>query len=228
MNDTVMNSNVHLFDVRQAVMWRTWNNKPLTSDKAFYGQNPPNGAILNFYLKSALADRESVAITIQDSAGQVVRTYNCGRRPTTTPQTPQGQGFGGGGGGGGFGGGGGGGNQCFAAPGLNRFQWDLRARSTVPQLGSGGPGGGGGGGGFGGGGGQGFRVDPGDYTVKIKLGETEMSKTVKVVEDPRINFSAEDRAKKKAALTSTATFDDASSYRSIYDCQSENKSQYGD
>lgn len=197
MNDSVLNSNIHLFDVRQAVMWRTWNNKPLTSDKAFYGQNPPNGAVLNFYLKSPLGERESAAITIQDSAGQTVRTYNCIRRPATQPQQGQGgQGFGGGGGGG-FGGGGGG-NNCFATQGLNRFVWDLRGRSAVPQLGQGG--GGGGGGGFGGGGGLGFRVDPGEYTVKMKLGETEISKKVTVIEDPKVVFSAEDRAKKKAAL----------------------------
>lgn len=201
MNDAVMNSNVHLFDVRQSVQWRTWNNKPVTGDKVFYGQNPPNGAMVNFYLKEPLADRTSVSITIQDAAGQTVRTVNCIRRPAQQPQQGQGgQGFGGGGGGG-FGGfGGGGGNNCFATQGLNRWVWDLRARSAVPQLGQGGPGGGGGGGGFGGGAGQGFRVEPGDYTVKIKFGETEMSKTVKVMEDPRINFSADDRAKKKATL----------------------------
>lgn len=199
LNDSVINSNVHLFDVRQAVQWRTWSNKPYTGDKAFYGQNPPNGAMVNFYLKEPLAERSSVSITIQDAAGQTVRTVNCIRRPAQQPQQGQGgQGFGGGGGGG-FGGfGGGGGQNCFATQGLNRWVWDLRSRSAVPQLGQGGPGGGGGG--FGGGAGQGFRVEPGDYTVKIKFGETEMSKTVKVMEDPRVNFSAEDRAKKKAAL----------------------------
>ena len=58
-----------------------------------------------------------------------------------------------------------------------------------------------GGGGFGGAlANLGFRVDPGDYTVKIKLGDREMSKSLKVVDDPRVVFSAEDRAKKKAAL----------------------------
>ena len=62
------------------------------------------------------------------------------------------------------------------------------------------PGGPGGGFGFGGFGAQGFRVDPGDYTVKIKLGDTEITKTIKVIEDPRVNFSTEDRAKKRAAL----------------------------
>jgi len=69
----------------------------------------------------------------------------------------------------------------------------------VPQ-GQGGEGQPGGGGGFGGFGNQGLRVDPGTYTVKIKLGDKEQSKTVTVIDDPRVNFSAEDRAKKRAAL----------------------------
>ncbi len=198
MNDAVVNENIHLFDIRNSVIWRTWNNKSLTSDKAFYGQNPPNGALVNFYLKSALGEKESVDITIQDAQGQTVRTVNCTKgKPetagTTAPQPPIG------GGGGGFGGFGGGAQQCTVLPGLNRYVWDLRARSAVPQLGN--PGAGGqGGGGFFGGANQGFRVDPGDYSIKIKLGETEVSKTVKVIDDPRIVFSAEDRAKKRTAL----------------------------
>lgn len=195
MSDAVINSDIHLFDIRPSVMWRAWNNKSLTSDKAFYGQNPPNGAIINFYLKAPLGDKEQVSITIQDAQGQTVRTVNCTKR---APQ-PQQQQAGGPGGGGGqlaalFGGGAG--QQCIAASGVNRFVWDLRARPAGLQ---GGFGGFGGGGFFGGGGG--FRVDPGDYTVKIKLGDKEMTKTVKVQEDPRVNFTAEDRAKKRAALS---------------------------
>jgi len=209
MSDTVMNSAVHLFAPRESVMWRFWNNRPLTSDKAFYGQNPPNGAMIQFYLNEPLAQRESVTLTFQDSAGTVLRTVNC-TRPQPTP-TPQPGGGGGGGGGGGFGGfGGGGGQQCIANRGLNRFVWDMRWRPAgTPQIpaGAGGGGPGGGGGGFGGGGGLaalanlGFRLDPGDYVVKIKRGETEMTKPIKVVEDPRIVFTPEDRAKKRAALT---------------------------
>jgi photosystem II stability/assembly factor-like uncharacterized protein len=211
LNDAVLVSNVHLFDSRPSVMWRTWNNKPLTSDKAFLGQNPPNGALINFYLKEPLVERETVSITFQDSAGQTVRTVNCNRpQPTPTPGQVGGPGGGGPGGGGGFGGlGGGGGQQCTAVKGVNRFVWDMRSRPPGPQGGGagagGGPGGFGGGGGFGGAN-QGFRVDPGDYTVKIKLGDKEMSKSLKVVEDPRIDFSAEDRAKKKAALTKFQPF----------------------
>jgi photosystem II stability/assembly factor-like uncharacterized protein len=207
LNSSVTDSSVYLFDTRQSVMWRTWGNRSLTSDKAFYGQNPPNGAMINFYLKEPLKERENVTITIQDAAGQTVRTINCTRpNPNPTP-TPAGPGFGGGGGGGGgfFGGGA---QTCTAVAGINRYVWDMRSRPPGPQGGpaAGGPGGEGapGGPGFGGLGGGlanlGFRVDPGDYTVKVKLGDNELSKPLKIVEDPRVDFSAEDRAKKRVAL----------------------------
>lgn len=73
----------------------------------------------------------------------------------------------------------------------------MRARSVIPQLG--GAGGGGGGGGFGGNR-PGFRVDPGNYTVKVKLGEKEVSKSLTLGEDPRVNMTADDRAKRREAL----------------------------
>ena len=205
LNQNAMNSGVYLFDPRQAVMWRAWNNRSLTSDKAFYGQNPPNGAMINFYLKEPLKDRENVTITIQDAAGQAVRTIVCNRPNPNAPQPqPGGFGFGGGGGGGGgFGFGGGGGQQCTANQGINRYVWDMRSRPVAPPGGQtpGGEGGPGGPGGFAAAlANLGFRVDPGTYTVKVKRGDTELSKTLTIIEDPRINFSAEDRAKKRAAL----------------------------
>ena len=88
--------------------------KRLGKDKAFYGQNPPNGAMINFYLKEPLGDKESVAITIQDSKGATVRTINCTRLNPQAPQIPQGIP---GGGGGGFGGFGGGAQQCNVVKG---------------------------------------------------------------------------------------------------------------
>ncbi len=208
MNDTVINSDIHLFAPRRSVMWRTWNNRPLTSDKVFYGQNPANGAGISFYLKEDLPQGRNVTITVTDAAGQTLRTQNCTRpQPAPTPGQGGGGGFGGGGGGGGGGfggfGGGGGGNQCVVSKGINRWMWDMRQRPPGAGPGGGGGGfGGGGGGGFGGGGiaNLGFRVDPGMYTVKVKLGDKELTKTFEVIEDPRINFSAEDRAKKRAAL----------------------------
>jgi hypothetical protein len=218
MSDTVMKSKVHLFAPRETTMWRTWNNKPLTSDKAFYGQNPPNGAMINFYLDTPLVEREIVTITIADSKGQTIRTQNC-TRPNPNQQQGGGQGGpGGGGGGGGFGFGFGGAAACNPTAGLNRWVWDLRYRPVTPQGPSlTGPGGaqaagegpaaaGPGGAGFGNLANLGFRVDPGDYVVKIKRGDVEMSHPIKVVEDPRIEFSAADRATKRAALTKMFPF----------------------
>ena len=206
MNDSVMNESFYMFDTRQAVMWRFWNNKPLSSDKAFLGQNPPNGAMINFYLKEPLAEKETVNFTIQDDKGQTVRTIPCARptpQPTPNPQATSG-GTGGGGGGGGFGGFGGGQQTCTAVKGINRYVWDMRTRPPGPQTGGAGAAGGpvgAGGGGFGALANIGLRVDPGTYTVKMKLGEKELSKSLTIVEDPRIVFSAEDRAKKRATLT---------------------------
>jgi photosystem II stability/assembly factor-like uncharacterized protein len=200
-SQSVLDSAITLFDPRTAVIWRTWNNRPLTSDKVFYGANPPNGAAINFYLKEPLADKENVTITITDAAGQTVRTINCTKANPNAPQAPAA-------GGGGFGFGGGA-ALCNPTAGINRYVWDLRARVPGPPAGAGGAaaaggeagGAPGGGGGFGGFGNQGLRVDPGDYTIKVKLGDREMSKTVHVIDDPRVNFSPEDRVKKRAALT---------------------------
>jgi photosystem II stability/assembly factor-like uncharacterized protein len=222
MNDSVIASDVHLFTPRRSVMWRTWSNKPLTSDKAFYGQNPQQGTAINFYVKEVPAAGQNITITVTDAAGQTLRTQNCTRQPATPPAS------GPGGGAGGFGGGGGGaaaaaaaaaginpqllqqfaggGGQCIINRGLNRWMWDMRQRPAGAGPGGGGGGFGGGGGGFGGGANQGFRVDPGTYTVKLKMGDKEMSKTFEVIEDPRITFSAEDRAKKRAALLKLQPF----------------------
>jgi hypothetical protein len=67
--------------------------------------------------------------------------------------------------------------------------------------GAGGAGGGGGGGGRGFfGAGRGALVDPGEYTVEIAAGEKTDSITVTVEEDPRVQFSQDDRSKRRKAL----------------------------
>ena len=88
--------------------------------------------------------------------------------------------------------------------GINRVSWDLRTRSvneqpreegepqaeTAPQQG--------GGGGFSGGA---PRVEPGEYTVKVAVGQKDQSKTLVVQEDPRIEMTPEDSAARRQALT---------------------------
>jgi hypothetical protein len=43
-------------------------------------------------------------------------------------------------------------------------------------------------------------VEPGKYTIKIKAGASEATQEVTVEEDPRIQFSPEDRAARRAAI----------------------------
>jgi photosystem II stability/assembly factor-like uncharacterized protein len=91
-----------------------------------------------------------------------------------------------------------GGASCEGKAGVNRLTWDLRMAAPTPP-----------GGGdpnaavfaaFGGGGGIGPLVEPGDYTVKATLGDQSVTKTVHVEEDPRIEISAADRAKRFDAM----------------------------
>jgi hypothetical protein len=66
-------------------------------------------------------------------------------------------------------------------------------------------GGGGGGGGGRGGPARGALVDPGEYVVTVALAGKTDSKTVTVDEDPRVQLSAADRAKRRQALTTLTT-----------------------
>ncbi len=242
MTPEVQNSAVHLFDVRPTYEWRGGRGNGGGGfgygNSVFSAPNPPNGAILNIYLKNALAGRDRVAITISDKDNNVVSTLACAAPvvPGATPPAgeagaaPAGGGGGGGrggrgggrggaaaagaaaapagggqGGGGGRGAGGfGGAATCAGKAGVNRVIWNLRyTPPPVPGAAAeaGGPGGGGGGGGFGGfGGGGGYLVEPGDYTVKVSLGDVSDTKVVHVEEDPRIEITPADRAKRFAAI----------------------------
>lgn len=71
LNDKVLQSDLHLFSIRPAIQWRTWSNTGSTGHKAFFGENPPTGAILQYHLKAK--GTEQVRIQIADEKGKVVR-----------------------------------------------------------------------------------------------------------------------------------------------------------
>src|SRR5262249_60033408 len=64
MTLTVAASEGHLFDIRPAFMWRQFSHKGSTGSKIFIAQNPPYGAIINYYLRGRA--KEKVNITIHD------------------------------------------------------------------------------------------------------------------------------------------------------------------
>ena len=196
MSDSVLSSELHLFDMRAGTSWHLANTKGFTGAQEFLAPNPPYGVVIDYFLKSKLEGRNPVKITVTDKAGNKIRELN-----------------------------------GTSEAGINRVDWDLRYDAPAPPDGQGGGGRGGGrggaqggaeaeppvepggagagasGGGGGGGGGFGFGpprgplVDPGEYTIAVAAAGKNESKTVMVEEDPRVTMPAEERSKRRHALT---------------------------
>jgi photosystem II stability/assembly factor-like uncharacterized protein len=176
---------LHLFPVRAATQWRLFDHKADTGHKAFLAPNPPDGALLTYWLaakpdeKAAAgpdekasgspderkpAEKREANITVTDASGAVVREL---KGP--------------------------------AEHGINRTSWDLRREPPVkPEEGAersfmGPP--------------RGPWALPGTYTVKVALDGKEASQTVAVVDDPRITATdAERRAWNDAVVEAGAVW----------------------
>jgi len=194
MSAQVLASDFHVFDSRSATSWRISGRttSASTGHKMFFGENPPNAALIQYYVKKGVEGEAAeaqpaagqagaqgqqqqrgprVRITISDASGKEVR------RLDGTMRT-----------------------------GINRVEWNFRANSPIPQQLVAGLGGGGGGGfGFAAQLRQGgSRVDPGTYTVKVAYEGKEETKTIAVSDDPRVQISAEDRAARRKAIEEVA------------------------
>ncbi|PYU50638.1 MAG: sialidase [Acidobacteria bacterium] len=201
----VLASNAHLFAPRAAYRFR-----PVAQPAAvFYdpaaGHNPPFGAVLNFYLKANLGEKDRARLTISDASGKVVREIECrparpeGARPAAGPGSP---------GGAGRGEGGPDARPCEAKAGINRYWWDLRCepsreiklRTTplyAPDV-TVGP--------------EGWRpapgagrisllAPPGTYTVTLAWGEEKFSQKLSVLKDPHSSGSESDIQTQTQLLT---------------------------
>src|SRR5262245_55882017 len=142
---------------------------PLPKDEPS-AENPPSGAIIDYYLKSAPSG--PVTLEVLDASGTTIRAYSSDDRPqprdpdTLNVQTvwaPAGQ-------------------ALPATPGMHRFVWDFR---PTPPAGGGRGRGGGGGGGFGRGG---ATAAPGTYTVRLTVGGKALTQPLIVKPDPRGTF----------------------------------------
>jgi photosystem II stability/assembly factor-like uncharacterized protein len=72
MTKSVMDANAYLFAPRPAYRFRNTSVPFSQTDDPTAGQNPPYGASINYYLKSAA--KGEVRIRIEDASGQTVRT----------------------------------------------------------------------------------------------------------------------------------------------------------
>ncbi len=189
MNSEVLSSDAHLFSPETAVRVR-WDTNPDTPypPETPAGKNPPNGAILNYFLKTGSSGE--IGMTVYDAQGKEVRRFSSTpeARELPPPNVP---------------------SYWFAPPealpkaaGLNRFVWDLRypAPLALPYGYFGGlleyteytlpsdavpgdtpklqP--------------QGPVAVPGDYTVELMAGGKTYRKSVKVELDLRVKAAAPD------------------------------------
>jgi photosystem II stability/assembly factor-like uncharacterized protein len=73
LTPAVLASSAHLFPIEAAEMIRYDDTRAPAGDMVFRGQNPPAGAIIDYYLKSpAPTPTQSPAITVHDAAGRQV------------------------------------------------------------------------------------------------------------------------------------------------------------
>ncbi|HXG90812.1 MAG TPA: hypothetical protein VNN73_00390 [Blastocatellia bacterium] len=180
------NADAYLFDIRPATRYQIWGKDANLGQKTFAAQNPPYGAMIDYYLKADASG--PVTITVADKSGKVIRTIR------NAPNKA----------------------------GVNRAVWDLRydgptladgaarfgegASGRRPPAGAGTATQGGGaagnappGEGAEGGGGRfgqalGPFVVPGEYTVTLRTSGKQLTKTVRVGLDPRVQISDADLA----------------------------------
>jgi photosystem II stability/assembly factor-like uncharacterized protein len=153
------------------------NGTPTQKDEP-QAENPPVGASIHYYLKSAASG--PVTIEILDSSARTIRRYSSDDRPPVnqTPQTitvlwgrtPE---------------------ALSAGAGMHRWVWDFRPGGSPGSGGPGGAGRAGRAGGAGGGGGFGRAsapppVAPGAYTVKLTVNGKSYTQPLTVKADPRL------------------------------------------
>src|SRR5262249_57435085 len=75
----VRETGFHLFEVRPGTQFRLYNSKGNPGHMWFAAPNPPYGAVIDYYLKSA--PKADVKVTIADKSGQVIRELKGGKDP---------------------------------------------------------------------------------------------------------------------------------------------------
>ena len=64
---------LHVFPMRTATWWQQWNQDASQGQRVFYGENPADGAYVNFWLAEDPTD--PVNVTITDAAGDEVQSF---------------------------------------------------------------------------------------------------------------------------------------------------------
>ena len=74
----VARSAAHLFPIRTATTFHYWKDTSYRGQAEYAGENPPDGAILTYWIGSAA---QQATVTVRNAAGDVVRTLRVGGEP---------------------------------------------------------------------------------------------------------------------------------------------------
>jgi len=176
INPEIAAKPVHLFKPatanRSQISYRPARSQPA-------GENPPTGALLYYYLKTAPKEDEEIKLEILDSQGRVIRKYSSKKQASELPEEAReeeeevGEKSE---------------NEPLPAePGLNRFNWDLRYEPATKiagyslwdyESGIEGP-----------------RVLPGSYRARLTAAGQSFTAPLEVRLDPRVKVQSEDLKK---------------------------------
>ena len=190
LSAAVLSSGAHLFAPTRAVRVRRsrWTDTPVPPEEPA-GENPPDGAILHYFVNTKPGDR--VVLEVRDGGGALVRRYASDDRPEPLVEPlvvaaswarPA--------------------RVLSAAPGLHRFVWDLREAppdvpehgypiSAIPGRTPPEP--------------EGPLVLPGTYTISLTAGGATLTRPLAVTVDPRLHATAADLAAQHAAASRLAS-----------------------
>jgi photosystem II stability/assembly factor-like uncharacterized protein len=180
MSGEVANAAMFLFapQLTYRVRRSTNTDTPLPPEESA-GQNPPDGAMIDYVIGSGVAG--PVTLEISDSSGKILRRFSSSEQPAIAGDNelnvptywirPE--------------------RTVSIAPGMHRFVWDLRLAppdaieheypiSAIPGDTPRGP--------------QGPAVRPGDYTVSLTVSGKTLTQTLHIDMDPRVKTSATELA----------------------------------
>ncbi|MEE9179710.1 MAG: glycosyl hydrolase, partial [Vicinamibacteria bacterium] len=135
-----------------------------TRRRSGIGENPPNGAVIYYYLENSPEDE--VTLEILDANDELVRSFSSTEEKEAEPETFFNEGRD---------------EKVSTDAGMNRFAWDLRypdAEVTEGAIIWGTK--------------QGPRAVPGSYKVRMKVGEWTDTRAFEVKKDPRLATTRED------------------------------------
>jgi hypothetical protein len=163
-DEKISATDVYLYRPETALRVRTAGGGGGTGTKANVGHNPPGGAVVDYFLKSA----RQVTLEILDAQGNVVGRFSSNDRRDGQPDpynmTQQA------------------GARLPGDAGMNRFVWDLRYENakevpgmSIMELRQGGP-----------------LAVPGNYQIKLTAGGKTVTTPLRVDPDPRVHAAASD------------------------------------